>query len=180
MKKILKNAFEITIIAGLMLSMITNVIAIDPSYQDITIAPEEPTRESEVTFTVEIEGENITEVRVIVEECNDIFCYQDIQNESMTNTQDNIWEGTVTLLHDDTTYGTVWLEILSDEKWYDFKESGIEFDVVASSENGDDGENGDNGSNGGNGGDSTPGFELILLVISIIVAFSIYKKKRIR
>ena len=177
MKKTLKNALIAMLTICLSLSVVAIASAEDPDYEDIIWSPEEPIRESEVSFTVDITGDNIDEVYVRVEECNDIFCYQDILNESMINTTDNTWEGTVTLLHDDTTYCTVWLEILSNGTWFDFKESKITFDVYEDTGNG---ENGDNGGNGENGTNDTPGFELIVLVISIIVAISIYKKKRIR
>jgi len=177
MKKTLKNALIAMLTICLFLSVVAIASAEKPNYEEIIWSPEEPTRESEVSFTVEITGDDIEEVYVRVEECNDQFCYQDIINESMTNTMDNTWEGTVTLIHDDTTYCTVWLEILSNETWFDFKDSKITFDVFEETGNGD---NGGNGGNGENGTNDTPGFELIVLVISIIVAISIYKKKRIR
>ncbi len=178
MNQKIKIGLIATIIFGLMVSFASSVSAEDPSYEDIEIDPEEPIRESDVTFSVEITGDNISEVRVRVEECNDQFCYQDIQNESMTNTEGNTWEASVTLIHDDTTYGTVWLEVFSDGQWFDFKESRITFDVTEA-ENGENGENG-NGENGENGDNDTPGFEFVILIISIIVGILVYNKKRIR
>jgi hypothetical protein len=183
MKKTLKNAIIAMLTICLSLSVVAIASAEDPNYEDINWSPEEPIRESEVSFTVDITGDNIEEVYVRVEECNDIFCYQDILNESMINTVGTTWEGSIMLQQVDTTYCTVWLEILSNGTWFDFKESKITFDVYEDTGNGDNGENGDNGGNGGNGENGTndtPGFELIVLVISIIVAISIYKKKRIR
>lgn len=180
MKKTLKNALIAMVAICLFSSVVAIVSAEDPSYEDIVWSPEEPIRESEVSFTVDITGDVPEEVYVRVEECNDIFCYQDILNESMMNTVGNTWEGSVTLVHDDTTYCTVWLEILSNGNWTNFKESRITFDVYEDTGNGENGGNGDNGENGENGTDDTPGFEVIVLVISIIVAISIYKKKRIR
>jgi len=181
MNQKIKIGLTATIIFGLMVSFASSVSAEDPSYEDIEIDPEEPTRLSDVTFTVELTGDNITEVRIRVEECTDSFCYQDIQNESMSNNEGDTWEATVTLIHDDTVYGTVWLEVLTDEKWYNFQESRIEFDV-AEAENGENGENGDNGNgeNGENGDNGTPGFEFAILIISLIIGILVYNKKRIR
>ena len=177
MKKTLKNALIAMLTICLFLPVVAIASAEDPSYEDINWSPEEPIRESEVSFSVDITGDNIEEVYIRVEECNDQFCYQDIINESMINTVGNTWEASATLLHDDTTYSTVWLEIKSNGNWTNFKDSKISFDVFEDTGNG---ENGGNGGNGDNGTDDTPGFELIVLVISIIVAISVYKKKRIR
>jgi len=180
MKKTLKNALIAMLAICLFSSVVAIVSAEDPNYEDIDWSPEEPIRESEVSFTVDITGDDIEEVYVRVEECNDIFCYQDILNESMMNTVGNTWEGSVILQQVDTTYCTVWLEILSNGTWFNFKDSKITFDVYEDTGNGENGENGENGGNGDDGTDDTPGFELLVLVISIIVAISIYKKKRIR
>ncbi|UCD14040.1 MAG: hypothetical protein JSW60_01090 [Thermoplasmatales archaeon] len=174
MKKTLKNALVITLVAGLCLSFSGIVAAVDPSYEEIIVSPAEPPRLSEVSFSVDVTGENIEEVRVIVEECTAQICYPDLRNESMTNTQGNTWEGTVTLIHDDAIYCTTWLVIKSDGTWYNFKDLRKEFNLSIDTGNGDT-----NGGDG-NGGDGAPGFELILLVISLVLALFIYKKKRRR
>jgi hypothetical protein len=99
----------------------------------------------------------------------------------MINIENNTWEETGTLIHDDTIYISVWLEILSDGTWYNFNDKRIEFDVIAADNGGNGNGNGENGNgNGGNGSNDTPGFELIILVISILIGISIYSKKRIR
>ena len=180
MKNTLKNTIITMLAIGLLLSTITTITADEPNYDEISISPEEPTQLSELTLSVDITGETITEVFVKVEECIEGMCYPDIQNISMQNTEGNTWEATVTLIHDDAVYGTVWLIVNSNGTWYDFskiKEEKQEFDISPSSTNGENGENGENGGNGDNG---TPGFELLVLVVSIIVALSIYKKKRMR
>lgn len=176
MKKILKNAMLLMLVTLLCLSFVGPVNADEPSYTEIAVSPEEPTRLSEVTFTVNITGEDIEEVRIIVEECIEGLCYPDLHNESMENTQGNDWEGTATLVHDDATYGTCWLVIKSNGTWYDFRENRKEFDVLPIEENGQT--NGD--TNGDGGTDGTPGFELILVVVSIAIILSIYRKKRMR
>ena len=174
MKKTLKHAIVMILVAGLWLSSVGIGTADEPTFGEIDVSPENPEQLSDVTFTVDVDGENITDVRINVEECIEGMCYPDYQNVSMENTANNTWEGTITLKHDDATYGTCWLVIKSNETWYDFKETKKEFDISASTENGD---NGGNGGNGGDGADDTPGFELIILVISIVVALSLYKRK---
>ena len=97
----------------------------------------------------------------------------------MTTTDNVTWTGSATLLWDLATIGHCWLEIKSNGIWYDYTPSlgynTTDFDILPI-ENG--GDNGDNGGNGTDDSDGTPGFELALLVISIILAISIYKKKR--
>lgn len=179
MKKTLKNALVAMLATGLCLSIVGIATADEPSYGEIDVTPEEPTRLSEVTFTVDVTGVNITEVRINVEECIEGMCYPDYQNVSMDyNTEDDTWIGAVTLIHDDTVYGTCWLVIKSNGTWYDFKDSKKEFNVSAGTGNGDI--NGGDTTNGDDGTNGIPGFELILVVISIVLALSIYKKKRIR
>lgn len=175
MKKTLKHAIVMILVAGLCLSFVGIGTAVDPTFGEIDVSPENPERLSDVTFTVDVEGENITDVRINVEECIEGMCYSDYQNISMQKTGNNTWEATVTLIHDDAIYGTCWLVIESNGEWFDFKDVKKEFDISAGTENGDT--NGGNGGNGGNGDNGTPGFELIVLVISVIVALFIYKRK---
>jgi len=179
MKKIVENTIIMMLILGLCLSFTSIVSADDPTYDDITVDPAEPERLSEVTFTVDVTGENVEEVYIKVEECNDILCYQDIQNVSMTNTEGSTWECSVTLIHDDTTYSSIWLIIKNDDgTWYELSDLKQEVTVVESSTGDGDGDgDGDNG-NGDNGGGGIPGFELIFALVSIAVVLFIYKRNR--
>jgi hypothetical protein len=182
MEKTMKNAIVIMLVAGLFLSLVGIATAEEPTFGDITITPAEPTVLSDVKFSVEITGENITEVRLEVEECvGPDFCYAK-QNVSMMELGEGLWETTVTLEHDDATVGHCWLVIKSNETWYNFAPSvspdyeSTDFDIMPEEDDGDDNGGGDGTDD--NGG--TPGFELVLVIISIIVAFSIYKRKRIK
>ncbi|MFW6122430.1 MAG: Heimdall-CTERM domain-containing surface protein [Petrotogales bacterium] len=171
MKKTLKNALLAILVTGFCLSIVGITTAEDPTYGNITISPVEPARQSDVTFSVNITGVNIEEVRLILEECTDEFCHP-TTNLSMTQDGET-WEVTKTLEYPDTTVGHVWLVIKSDGTWYNYDSDKTDFTVV-------EGEDGDNGGNGGNGADDTPGFELVLIVISLVIALSIYKRKRMR
>jgi len=186
MKKSLKNALLIMLVTGLCLSTV-GIATADPTYDydGITVEPAEPERLSEVTFSVEITGEVIEEVCIRVQECMDTEegeqCYLDVQNTSMTKSDGNTWTCTTELVWESTTIGHCWLEIKSSGTWYDYAPNkgydSTDFSVV-SAEDGGDG----NGADGGDGtddtGGGTPGFELILVVISLVVALSIYKRKR--
>ena len=177
MREILKNALVVTLVTGFCLSFVGMATAEEPTFGEITVLPEEPTRLSEVTFSVDVIGYNMEEVRINVVECNEEMCHADYQNVSMENTEDATWEGTVTLEHGDTVYCEFWLVIKSNGTWYDFKDSVQIFDVSAGT--GDDGTN-DDTTNGDGGTNRTPGFELILIVISTVIALSIYNRKRMR
>ena len=89
MKKTLKNALVMTLVAGLCLSFV-GIVNADPTYDydAINIEPAEPETLSEVTFSVEITGEVIEEVNIRVQECMDTEegeqCYPTVQNISMT------------------------------------------------------------------------------------------------
>ena len=188
MKKTLKNALVMTLVAGLCLSFV-GVATADPTYDydAINVEPAEPEKLSEVTFSVEITGEAIDEVNIRVQECMDTEegeqCYLEVQNKSMTKSDGNTWTCTTELAWDSTTIGHCWLEIKSNGTWYNYAPSEgydtTDFTVVPAGGNG----NGDNG-NGTNGDDNdtngTPGFELVLLVSSIVIALFIYEKKRIK
>jgi hypothetical protein len=104
------------------------------------------------------------------------MCYQNLLNDSMTNTEGNIWTGTATLIHDDTIVGHSWLVIKSNGIWYDYKNDKTTWTnfTVVPGDNGAD----DNGTDGGDNTGKTPGFELILVIFSIVAALLIYKKKR--
>jgi hypothetical protein len=59
MKETMKNVLVVTLIAGLFLPIVGIATADQPTVGEISISPEEPTRLSEVTFTVEITGNYI-------------------------------------------------------------------------------------------------------------------------
>lgn len=178
MKKNLKNVLVIILLAGLCLSIAGIATAEEPSVGKISISPEKPTRQSKVNFSVQITGDNIEKVYVKVEECvgdpdsPDYFCYAGLLNVSL-NDVSGTWKGTGTLQYANSDEGHCWLVVKSNGIWYDFKNdksTWTNFKIIAAN------------NNGANGGDSTnnksPGFELILVIVSIVVALFIYKKKR--
>lgn len=175
MRKNLKNVIIGMLVTVLCLSSFGMVTAAQPTVGEITVSPEEPTQLSEVTFSVEVTGDDIDQVRIKVEECNAVMCYSNLLNESLENTEGNIWTGTATLIHDDTIVGHSWLVIESNGTWYDYKTDKTtwsNFTVVPADE-----PNGDTNSDDNTGG-GTPGFELILVIVSIGIVLYIYTRKR--
>lgn len=180
MKKNLKSAIVIMLVTGLSLSFMGIVTAEEPIPGEIIVTPEEIIRLSELTFSVEISGEVPEEVRVNVLECNDQLCYTSDQLNESLQLEENTWTGSATLIKSDTTYCEIWLEIKSNGTWYSFSDSFQKFNVSEIPDNGGNGDNGDNGGNGSNGTNGSPGFELALLVVSVIFALSIYKRKKMK
>ena len=166
------------LVTGLFLSIVGIANADEPSVGKISISPVKPTRQSKVNFSVDVTGDNIEEVRVKVEECvgdpnsPDYFCYTGLLNVSLSNVS-GTWKGTGTLQYSNSDEGHCWLVVKSNGVWYDFKNdktTWTNFTIVPASNNGTNG--------GGDSTDKTPGFELILVIVSIVVALFIYKKKR--
>jgi len=183
MEKIFKNTLVTILAIGIFVSMAGITSAVEPTVNTIELTPTQPKQKTEVTFTVEVTGENISEVWIEVEECTDpnsanYFCHP-VYNLSAT--EDNgVWSVTKTLEYSDTAEGHCWPVVLDNGTWYSFKmdfSKWTNFTVLPADEpNG----NGGNGGNGNGDSDDSPGFELILVMISLIAVIFIYKRKRIR
>jgi hypothetical protein len=186
MKKTLKYAIVITLVISLSFSFISIGAAADPTYGDIILDPIDPMRKTSVDFSVEITGDDIEQVHLRVQECmideNGMeACSPNVLNESMTTSDDITWTATATLQWNFATIGHCWLEIKSNGTWFSFKEDKTkwtDFDITTD-ENGGNGNSGNgNGGNGGNGdNDTTPGFELIISVLAVVIALFIFKRK---
>ena len=145
-----------------------NIIALaEPVVGDVTLDPSNPAPQSDVTFSVDIDGDSISSVRLIISECNKEIgvCHAPPQNVSMKKIDDNYYEAKVTLKHDDVTSITYHVVIKSDDKWIKYDE----YTTVLSINSGDS----DSNKNGSN---DTPGFEIIVFLIAIYLVISLYKK----
>jgi hypothetical protein len=92
----------------------------DPTIISITISPEKPVPLSTITFTLEIEGENISEVYMRLKEANDYFCYTP-RNVSMDRINEEIYECNVTLEWVDATYISYQPLVYCNGIWYEFE-----------------------------------------------------------
>ncbi len=145
-----------------------NIIALaEPVVGDIILTPRNPALQSEVTFSVDIDGDGISSVRIVVSECNKELgvCHAPPQNVSMKKIDDNSYEAKVTLKHDDVTSITYYVLIKSDSKWIKQDEY-----TTALSINSGDSDSNKNGSN------DTPGFEIIVFLIAILFVASLFKR----
>ena len=150
----------ILILLSLYLSIVGAVAAEDPT---VLVNPEKPARKSSVAFTAEFDDSDIQNVYLKYNECNDEICYS-LYNKSMTSIGDNKFEVDITLVKDDATYIQYWLEVESADGWSNYLEVSKVYLSIAS--------NGD--SNG------SPGFEFLLVALSIVLIAVVFKRKRMK
>lgn len=134
----------------------------------VRIEPENPEPASEITFTVDIDQENVTEAWMIIQECKGSdFCYIP-QNISMEKVTEFTYEKAVTLQYDDSTYVEYYATIKCDGAWEKTEPTTL---YLSTPSNGDEPPNGEDTQN-------TPGFEGILLLLSLVIVVSLIRKKK--
>jgi hypothetical protein len=146
---------------GLFLSIIITVTGDISTISDISISPSNPTPQSVVSFSVDVHGDSVSAVRLIIRECNKKtgLCHVP-RNISMNDVGDNSYEAEVELKQDDVDSMTYQLIVKSDGTWTQFDEHTKALSIK---------KNNNSNSNG------TPGFEIILFFIAIL-AFLLIKR----
>lgn len=166
-KSIKSILFGIIIIMSFLLS--TLITAAVPSY-NIEINSNKPKASSTVTFTATFSDDSLTAVNIIVAECklveNDEFCFADTIDEPMDKIDSGQYQKQVILKHSDATYIKYWLAVEENGEIKDLSDELVQMDLDVST----DGDNGDS--------EESPGFELIILIISLIIVIAIIRKKR--
>lgn len=152
------------------------VSAADPAVVEITTNPERPEPTATITVIAEITGDNIESVTVSVTGCDDNGCYDNYLNLPMTLNDDGKYETEeFTLKHSVPTIDHLQYaftvndgvedHILADTSWKTYLDVG--------------GDNGDiNGGTNGSGDSNSPGFELLILLVAVMVGVLVYTKKR--
>lgn len=97
-----------------------NAMGEDPVIIDITISPDDPTPLSTITFTAEINGENITEVYLRVKEADENLCMP-TRNVSMDKINEGIYECNITLEYAYATYIEYTPVVNCNGSWYEFE-----------------------------------------------------------
>jgi len=138
---------------------------------DITFEPEEPAPESKINFTATVSGENISEVYICLSECKEGLCYADSFNESMDEISEGVYQKDITMIHSDATYIEYWAVVNDNDTWYNFNLDYETANLKTSS-------NGNGDTTNGNDTDDTPGFEMILVLLSLVVLIFLFKRKR--
>lgn len=162
--------FGIIIIMSFLLS--TLMTAAVPSY-DIELSPNKPKPSSSITFTVTFSDDSLTDVNIIVAECkienNDESCFADMIDEPMDKIGSGEYQKQVTLKHSDATYIKYWLAVEENGEIKDLSDELVQIDLDISTSAGED--NGDDS-------EESPGFELLVLLVSLVILIAIIRKKR--
>jgi len=177
----MKKIKYILIVGIFVLSMFfssVNVLA-DPTVDKIETDPEAPPLLSTFKVLATITGEDIQSVNVTVSECTDgppEQCFIGHVDQAMTLNDDGKWEVELTLKDDlDRTDHLQYQFVINDGGTeYTLSEKTWKTYLDVGSDDSDD----DDGSSDSDGENGSPGFELILVLIAIIVGVIILKKKR--
>ena len=138
----------------------------------VEISPEHPKPQDTVVFNTTITNvENIKKAVIIVKECGNepgygYICYTDGFNETMTAINNDIYTAQVKLNHKNAVELKYQIGYLTNKGWMWEPSTGmttVELDVSSSAENNEK---------------STPGFELVLLLASIISGVLLFRRKR--
>jgi hypothetical protein len=169
-KNVRKNTiFVIVLFLGLCLSIVS--VKADPVI-DVTIDPVEPEPHDTVMFYATITSdEEILEVRIIMQECNDQICFSR-SNESMDLVGD-VYQEKFELEKSTATYIKYWLEVYTADSYTETDPTNVTLKIESGNGNGNGDENGDE-----DGGDDSPGFEILTLLIAVSIAFILLKRKR--
>jgi hypothetical protein len=162
-KKIIINYF---ICISLFFLLITTVSAENPTIGEIKLEPANPAPESEVTISTDITGGNVSNVRLIISECNKETGVCHIpRNISMSKKSGDTYEIEIMLEWDDATSIKYQIRLENDGAWIIYDE----YTSALSTPSGGSDTTGDN-SNG------SPGFEIIIFLIALIGVILSFKK----
>jgi hypothetical protein len=142
----------------------------EPIVGEIILNPENPKMQSDVTFTVDISGDSISSVRLVLNECNKPkkICHAPPQNVSMNKVSGNTYQTVVTLQWDDVSSITHHIEVISDGKWIEYEEFTTNLDIDSE------------GSSGSSDSNGSPGFEIIVFFIAIVCVLLLFKKFKLK
>jgi hypothetical protein len=144
----------------------------EPTIGIPVLIPNNPTAKSKIQFSVDVSGDDITFVKLNVEECNAKtgICHQ-AQNLTMSKISDITYTQDVTLTYSDTTYITYWIAVQYGSLWKDSTKTKLNLTVPQPDHN---------QTNGSGDNKKSPGFEIPIIVIAIAVSLILLGRKRYR
>ena len=166
MIKRLRKIFLISVFfAGMFLSNLGTIAIGDPIVGEIFLNPEKPKMQSDVTFTVDISGDSISSVQLVLSECNkDTGLCHISRNISMSKKSGDTYEAKIPLEWDDVNSINYKISLESNGKWIQSEEhtTYLALDSDGSSDSND-----------------SPGFELIVFIIAIMSFILLFKKSKL-
>ena len=143
------------VILGFLLT--TTSIQAEPELKEIILNPENPVPKDAITFTATLESnDDIDEVRLILEECEEGLCYIDSFNVSMEKNNDGKYEVELTLKHQTATEVKYGAKMRSGDVWYDSNMTELALSV------------------------DSPGFGVVTLLVVLSIALLLYNRKRLK
>ena len=154
------KAFFLGIIISLII--VCSVPGANPTVGDITLKPAHPAPQSDITFSVDITGDSISSVRIVLNECDKPkgICHAPPQNVSMNKKSGNTYEAKVKLQWDDVTSITYHIELKCDGKWIEYEDHSTTLSTNSEDSNG------------------SPGFEIIIFVIAMIFVILLLNRSK--
>ena len=167
----MKQAIRKIIIGALLIFILEisiTCVAVAETTVNYTVDPDEPTPLSDVTITAEIDGEDTTSVYLEMQECTSGgVCFGWNTNVSMDSLGSNEYQAQFVLEYEDATYFSIRLAIERDGVWETTSEHKVYLDIS------------DPGNGNNDTGNSTPGFETVLFLISLIAGTIMLRRKRL-
>jgi len=150
----------------LLFSISSSKVLADPIIKQVTIDPAEPPPLSTITFNATLlSNEPIKETWLLIQECRNDMCFVHDFNISMMKTTNNTYQAQCTLIQEEATQFKYRLKIVTNKTLYISNTTIIPLIVAA--------------KNNATQEPSTPGFEIPLLVLSIvlILVFDQWRRK---
>jgi hypothetical protein len=151
-------------------SVSSSKVLADPTVKQVTIDPAEPLPLSTITFNATVlSNETIKETWILIQECRNDMCFVHDFNVSMMRTTNNTYQAQCTLIQKEATQFKYRLKIVTNKTLYISNTTIIPLAVAAKNNTTQDSHN----------PQSTPGFEIPLLVLSIvlILVFDQWRRK---
>ena len=145
-----RNMVSVVVILGMITLSALVALGDDPVIQDIDYTPNNPAPLSTITFIATVLGDN-PRVYVFVEECRDDLCYTDAQNVTMDKIGTTQYEQAITLKHEDANIIHYQIIVKDQGMW---SKSSLEEASLEGEET--------------DGGNDTPGFEGIVMIVSLV------------
>jgi hypothetical protein len=168
----MKNITRVLLFVFIFLVVSTSNSAIfaGPTVVRVTIDPAQPLPLSTLTFTAILSSnETIDDLRLIVQECREDLCFAHDFNVSMEKITNDTYKGRCTLIEEEATQIKYHLKIVCNETWYN---SNITLLQLAADTK-------KNTSQDSHDPISTPGFEVTLIILSIVslIFFNHWRRK---
>ena len=168
-----KMIFILVSITSILGTSLASAATAEPVIGIPVLIPNNPTMLSRINFSVDVSGDDITFVRINVEECNRKtgICYP-FQNITMNKISDITFAQDVTLKHSDATYITYWVVVQYGSLWKDSAKTELNLSVQQPSDH--------NETNGSGNNTHIPGFELVVVISAVAVILILIGRKRYR